>query len=131
MPVVFQKLVRREDLRRNPEVLYVFGDNVERKGMGGQAGAMRGEPNAVGVPTKYSAALCFNDDPADAAEQKRIIDTNMSVLFQHVSRGGVVIWPSDGIGTGLADLENKSPDTFDYLKAKLSGLLEAARVASR
>lgn len=130
MPVLFQKIIRREDLRRNPDVLYVFGDNMMRKGMGGQAGAMRGEPNAVGVVTKTSPSQCFSPMTADVLAQKRQIDRDMSPLYAHVNKGGVVVWPSDGIGTGLADLENKSPETFDYIKSKLRGLIEASRIAS-
>lgn len=126
MPVLFQKIIDREDLRRNAEVLYVFGDNCQRVGFGGQARAMRGEKNAVGVATKYSPARCFGDDPAEVEAQNRIIDEDMKPLFAHVMRGGIVIWPADGIGTGLADMPNQAPRTFSYLHQKLAALLKAA-----
>jgi triosephosphate isomerase len=126
MRLLFQKMVDREDLRRNPQVLYVFGDNVRRVGYGGQARAMRGEKNAVGVATKYSPAQCFGETPAETEAQNRIIDNDMKPLFEHLKEGGVVIWPADGIGTGLADLPNKAPDTFDYLQQKLAALLKTA-----
>jgi hypothetical protein len=44
--------ITRAYVRANPNKLFLFGDNLERKGFGGQAAAMRGEPNAIGVPTK-------------------------------------------------------------------------------
>ena len=47
-----QKFITRADLQANPKRLYLFGDNVMRAGLGGQAKEMRGEPNAVGVATK-------------------------------------------------------------------------------
>ena len=53
MPLVHQKLILNADLRANPDVLYLFGDNVLRVGFGGQAKEIRGEPNAVGVRTKH------------------------------------------------------------------------------
>lgn len=131
MPVLFQKIIRREDLIRNRNVLYVFGDNAERRGMGGQAAEMRGEVNAVGVATKYSASICFGNDPDDIAVQKRIIDQDMKPLFGAVSAGRTVVWPTDGIGTGLARLSEVSPDTYDYLQEKLRGLLAAAQAGSQ
>ena len=126
MPVLFQKIVKREDLRRNPQVLYVFGDNVERVGLGGQAGEMRREVNAVGVATKYSPRVYFGEDPAEVMAQNRIIDQDMKPLFEKVNRGGIVVWPADGIGTGLADLPRVAPSTFAYLNQKLAALLKAA-----
>lgn len=131
MPVLFQKMVDREDLRRNPKVLYVFGDNVQRVGLGGQARAMRGERNAVGVATKYSPQHCFGEDPAEVEAQNKVIDKDMKPLFAKVKAGGVVIWPTDGIGTGLADLPVKSPSTFAYLNEKLAALLKAADMFDR
>ena len=52
--------------------VFVFGDNMERCGFGGQAAAMRGEPNAVGVPTKWApgsapADFFCDDDLKDLA----------------------------------------------------------------
>jgi len=45
-------VIKRYELRQNLKTLYLFGDNTERRGMGGMAGEMRGEPNAIGVATK-------------------------------------------------------------------------------
>jgi hypothetical protein len=41
----------RKDLRRRPDIIFLFRDNLEQRGFGGQAKAMRGEPNAIGIPT--------------------------------------------------------------------------------
>jgi len=127
MPVLFQKMINREDLRRNEDVLYVFGDNTIRKGMGGQAGAMRGEENAVGVATKYQPSMhpaaFFGDEPAEVEAQNRIIDEDMKPLFKKVKTGGIVVWPTDGIGTGLSELPQRAPSTYDYLEQKLAALI--------
>ena len=50
--IIYQKFIYRSDLKANPSVLYLFGDNLQRVGLGGQAKEMRGEPNAVGIATK-------------------------------------------------------------------------------
>jgi hypothetical protein len=42
MPILYQHRIYRMDLIANPNILYVFGDNTKRVGMGGQAGEMRG-----------------------------------------------------------------------------------------
>lgn len=40
------KIITRDKIKENLEVLYLFGDNIIRKGLGGQAKEMRGEDNA-------------------------------------------------------------------------------------
>lgn len=130
MPVIFQKFIKREDARRNPFVLYAFGDNVARKGYGGQAAELRGEKNAVGVRTKYTPGeMYFVEAPQETEAQKKMIDQDMRRLFDHVKQGGIVVWPSDGIGTKRARLEIQAPTTFQYLQDKLEALILAARVA--
>ena len=135
MPVLIQSWIEREDLRRNPEVLYVFGDNVARKGFGGQAKAMRGEPNAVGVRTKNSPLMArtafFTDDPDDVETQNRLIDQDFVRLFAHVKTGGIVVWPADGVGTGLSALPKHSPTTYAHIEEKLASLIRAARLFDR
>jgi len=37
MPVVFQNWIARQDLRDNRDKIYIFGDNVQRTGLGGHA----------------------------------------------------------------------------------------------
>ena len=128
MPVIFQHTIARADARRNPTVLYVFGDNVQRRGMGGLALELRNEKNAVGVRTKYTAHQCYTEDDLSIAAQNRMIDEDMKPLFEHVMRGGNVVWPARGIGTGTARLPQVSPSTFDHLERKLEALLEAARL---
>ncbi len=131
MPVIQQEIIKRSDARRNPRVLYVFGDNVTRKGLGGQARELRGERNSVGIRTKYTPGeQYFVEAPAETIAQCRMIDEDMKRLFNHVARGGVVVWPSQGVGTGRARLPITAPTTFDYLMSKFKALLEVARCAT-
>jgi len=37
MPIEYRKLITRPMLQQAPETLFVFGDNMLRKGLGGQA----------------------------------------------------------------------------------------------
>jgi len=131
MPVLFQKVYYREDARRNPDVLYVFGDNVRRIGLGGQAKEMRHEPNAIGVATLYAPGDYFGSDRAEVVAQNRIVDQDMKPLFAQLVRGGIVVWPTDGIGTGLANLETYAPDTFQHVREKLAALIRVGKLFDR
>jgi hypothetical protein len=105
-------------LRKYPKILFVFGDNMLEQGMGGQAKEMRGEPNAVGIPTKflpsYEDKAFFSDD--DLYRVKYRIDDRVLKLFCHASDDGQIVWPKAGIGTGLADLRNKAPAIWDLIE---------------
>ncbi|RTQ48410.1 hypothetical protein EJV47_15670 [Hymenobacter gummosus] len=120
-----QKFITREDLQANPDTLYVFGDNERRRGYGGQAKAMRGEPNAVGVRTKRKPARTAPDDfwtDATYEQNCRFIDEDLAPVFAHLRAGGPVVLPEDGLGTGLAELPTRAPRTFAYLQEQLQQL---------
>lgn len=124
MPIIRQYRIFRLDLVENPDVLYVFGDNVERRGLGGQAHSMRGEENAVGIRTKWTPELTaqafFND--RDYEECIQMIDHDFEPVIDHLEAGGVVVIPLEGLGTGLAKLMQKAPRIYNYLKTKIETL---------
>jgi len=119
MPVVYQHRIERQDLRDNPGVLYLFGDNVERRGLGGQAKAMRGEPNAVGIRTKLAPHnrddAFFSEYPGLVARQNTWIAEDFEPIFRHLNEGGVVVVPAEGLGTGLARMRETSPSSWKFL----------------
>jgi len=118
--LILQSRIYRADLRANPSVLYVFGDNDQRYGLGGQAKEMRGEPNAIGVATLWAPGVFYSD--ANAVRQNAIIDHDMTPLFKALKADRVVVFPLDGIGTGLADLERQSPLTWRHLHGRVAAL---------
>lgn len=118
MPLIYQYRIYRGDLQKNPSVLYVFGDNCIRQGLGGQAGHMRGEPNAVGVATKRTPGTspeAFFDD-LNLETWKKVIAQDLVPVMQKLKSGGTVIWPSDGIGTGLSELPEKAPELWRWME---------------
>jgi hypothetical protein len=120
-----QKFISREDLQANTDTLYVFGDNERRRGYGGQAKAMRGEPNAVGVRTKRKPARTLPDDfwTDDTYEQNCwMIAEDLAPVFAYLRAGGHAVLPEDGLGTGLAELPTRAPRTFAYLQEQLQRL---------
>ena len=118
--IIYQSRICRADLRANPDVLYIFGDNARRFGMGGQAAAMRNEPNAHGIATKASPGAFFSDLEFDLAAQ--IIDADLVPVARKLAAGGTVIFPLDGIGTGLSELPTRAPRVWARLVGALLAL---------
>jgi uncharacterized phage-like protein YoqJ len=116
--IEIRERITRQDLRAEPDKIFLFGDNLKQAGYGGQAKEMRGEKNAAGIPTKKEpnnkAESFFTDKEFDA--NKKAIDE----AFSKIPPGKPIVIPRGGIGTGLARLEEKAPQTFAYLNAKLS-----------
>lgn len=114
---IWQRIIRA-DVRANLDKIFIFGDNLAGQGFGGQAKEMRGEENAVGIPTKKApdnkSQSFFSDQ--EFAENKRAIDE----AFGKLPPDKIVVLPKNGIGTGLARLEEKAPQTFAYLNEKFA-----------
>lgn len=119
------QFITREDVRANRDKLFLFGDNLERRGLGGQAAAMRGEPNVIGIPTKKSPSYrrdsFFSDD--DFEKNKTAIDAALSEVSRAATDAiRAIVIPSAGLGTGRAQLDKRAPRTFEYLHQKLTEL---------
>ncbi|MBX3290009.1 MAG: hypothetical protein KF855_11765 [Acidobacteria bacterium] len=120
------KFITREYVRANRDELFLFGDNLERRGLGGQAAEMRGEPNAIGVPTKNKPSMTtdsfFTDTKFD--QNRAAIDYAFAKLAEAVTDSSrVIVLPSDGLGTGRAQLKQRAPLTFAYLQKRLDELI--------
>ena len=124
--------ITRGMLRLAPEILFVFGDNLAGTGLGGQAQAMRGEPNAVGLPTKRRPArdpgAYFTD--RDLLEVQRAAAPAIARLRRHLASGGSVVWPSAGIGTGRAELPKRAPAIARFYEEVLADLYQLTDRAS-
>ncbi len=105
------------DVKANPNKIYVFGDNTKRTGTGGQA-QIRNNPNAMGIATKIAPSMdesAFMND-FDLDKNKAVIDGDIAKIK---ATGKTVVFPKDGLGTGLAKLKEKAPKTYAYLKQRL------------
>ena len=120
--IEYRKHITRAMLRAEPEKLFVFGDNMIRRGFGGQAKEMRGEPNAIGIPTKWYPSM---------HKDAFFVDSD-SIAFENHSAGevislrlhsGIIVWPEDGIGTGRAQLKQRAPEIW-YIIEELRLALE-------
>ena len=126
MTVRYQKRINRTDVQSHPDVLFVFGDNMASRGYGGQARAMRGEPNAVGIPTKWTpdrtpGAYFTNVVLYDRHVLARI-EQAFARLEAHAAEGGLIIVPADGVGTGRAQLPALAPTLYRAITARIKAL---------
>ena len=126
MPLIYQKWITRGDLRSNPDQLYVFGDNVQRKGFSGQAASMRGEPNALGIPTKWFPKLTpkafFWDHQRD--QILPILEPEYQTIISALEAGRTIVWPEDNIGTGLSNLPVYAPKLWAEMEEIRTNTLE-------
>lgn len=115
--IEYMKHITRDIVRANPEKIFLFGDNLLRRGYGGQAKEMRDEPNAIGIPTKKKPSSARGSFFTDNE-----FDYNIKVInkaFNMIPEDCTVVIPLAGIGTGYAKLKEKAPLTFEYLKLRL------------
>lgn len=118
MPLRYEAWITRDMLRAEPYTYWVFGDNLARSGLGGQAKEMRGEPNAIGIPTKRCPSMqpgSFLSDN-DYGEWLMATSADIQRLKEHIEVGGTIAWPKDGIGTGLAQLPQRAPKIFEFIQ---------------
>ncbi|MBK7510715.1 MAG: hypothetical protein IPI76_00365 [Chloracidobacterium sp.] len=123
--VLTMKWITRALVREHRDYIFLFGDNLARQGFGGQAAAMRGEPNVVGIPTKKLPSNNENAFFTDAEfeQNKAAIDQafeRLSVIY--LATDQIIVIPANGIGTGRAQLDNRAPLTFAYLQKRLGDL---------
>jgi hypothetical protein len=108
-------------------MIFVFGDNMQRRGLGGQAKEMRGEPNAIGVPTKWRPDMrpeAFFSD-ADFDDVRPSIDEAFNDISAYLDLGFDIVIPADSLGTGLADLPRRAPRIYRYIEDKIASLAKA------
>ena len=124
MPVLRRKWITRADLKANRDSLYVFGDNMVRTGRGGQAAAMRGEPNAFGIPTKWypsNDVWAFFTDVDFTTDS--IVSWTLTGAFNHLTEvlhdGYTVVIPMDGLGTGLSRLPETAPTIAHFIDQQI------------
>ncbi len=126
MLVFKQYRIYREDLKNNPNILYIFGDNLDREGLGGQAKEMRGEQNAFGIATKRSIYHGDNKDYFFDGEKDvlPILQNEFDHLRAFIKSDSwkAICIPSDGIGTGLSMMPEYAPKALKFINMRLEEL---------
>lgn len=109
-------------MKKNPNSLFIFGDNCRRKGTGGQA-VIRGMKNVAGIATKIEPSMNDNAFFSDSNYQfaTNVIFTDIENIKTRLASGeySAIVFPLDGLGTGLAKLSDKAPKVNQFLLQKL------------
>jgi hypothetical protein len=128
MIVLYRSHITRKDTKNNPNTLFIFGDNDKRSGYGGLAKELRGAKNAIGIRVKKKPSLdtdAFYTD-VEIKENMEKICADINKIIDKINSGkyDTIIYPSDGIGTGLAQMKQYCPETFNNMNLILEGTLD-------
>lgn len=93
--------ITKSYLRNNPNHVFVFGDNLKRKGYGGAA-TLRDEPNTYGFITKKAPN---NNDGSfyRPDEYKEKFDVELKRLIKEIEKNPDKVYLISQLGGGLAN----------------------------
>jgi hypothetical protein len=96
-----EKKITKSYLRQNPDHIFVFGDNLIRKGKGGAA-ILRDEPNVYGFNTKK---LPNNNEGSfyKPDEYRQKFEVELKRLIEEIERFPNKIFMISKLGGGLAN----------------------------
>jgi len=104
-----------ETCKLHKNSLFVFGDNLQGWGKGGQA-RIRDEPNAFGIPTKREPNMLPHAFFSDKPDEIMIVLAKIKELENF---NGIVYLPKTPIGSGRARLKEKSPLIYEIIMEEL------------
>jgi len=111
-------------VERNPDKVFIFGDNLERTGTGGQA-VIRGLPNTYGLRTKKapgSKKSCYFYD-SDFIWFTGIVVEDLNKI-QALNKTKAIVFHQSGYGNGLAKLPEYAPRCYKYLVNHLNNFCQ-------
>ena len=105
-----------EQCESDVKTLFVFGDNLAGFGDGGQA-QVRPCVNSIGIPTKRLPAMTEDSFFSDQVDELVAVTEAIAKVKQEYMTGGYtkLVFPADGLGTGLARMDTKSPEVYNKM----------------
>lgn len=101
----------------NPNKLYVFGDNMIRRGKGGQA-SIRDAFNSIGLVTKRLPTMDEDAFFSDKEDEFEAVEADVDMILSEMQKDqcyDTLVLPADGLGTGLSKMPTKSPELFEHM----------------
>jgi hypothetical protein len=125
MQIIKQKYITESDCLNNPNSLYLFDDNVLRKGKEEQA-QIRDCDNSFGIITKRFPSNYENSFLSDCTKDAFLLKNDLINLIKILDskQYSILVIPEDGLGMGLAKLPEKAPVLFDYLTKTIEKIIE-------
>ena len=117
-----------EQCLANPNKLYIFGDNALRVGKGGQA-QIRDCENSYGIATKATPSMDKAAFFSDKPDQTEIVFNDIKELYEFYTSDkkhtiDTIVFPADGLGTGLSEMPTRSPKMFKWIHETISLLFD-------
>lgn len=125
--MIWRRFWTMTDTTLHPDWLFIYGDNLQRRGSKGQA-CIRDAPNAVGIVTKRAPSLArsafLTDEDYD--EILPIIRSDLKHIQELMSSGRYkkLVIPGECWGTGLAELNTRAPRIFGEVERVHSEISE-------
>src|SRR5574344_1389260 len=118
--VEMQKIFSVKDCNNNPNKIYIFGDNLCGIGKDGQA-IIRDCSNAFGIPTKRAPSMNSNAFFSDQFDEYEAVKAKIEKLItlDRYKTDITFVFPTAGLGTGLAKMNQTSPKLFEYMNKTL------------
>lgn len=113
---LFARFWSTEDCKESPDSLFIFGDNDQAKGIGGQA-VIRGCTNSMGIPTKKFPShndRAYYTDLEYHSNCKKILYAVDRIIIES-TKYKEIVFPLNGFGIGLSRLPEKAPKTLKYI----------------
>ena len=109
--------ITKEIIENSINTIYIFGDNLQHRGLGGQAKICRpfvDKGKAIGIPTKRSPTMYDNAFFSDKVDEAKAINKAISkILLKYTEGNKIVFLPN--IGKGYAKMPDKSPILYKLL----------------
>jgi hypothetical protein len=117
--ITADKFITTEDIENSdPRVVYIFGDNLDQEGHGGQAKVARpfvSKGKAFGIPTKRHPGMHDGDFFSDRKDEILFVKKAFGVINLFRTKGKIIVF-FPGIGEGLAELPTRSPIIYNMIK---------------
>jgi hypothetical protein len=121
--IIYMDKITRCYVNFHLQYIFVFGDNDARTGFGGQAKEMRGALNAIGIRVKKLPSMqpgsFYTDNEFDENCRKLQEDLDKFDDYARDCRYHAIVFPKNGIGTGMAKLSVTAPKTWNFLVEEL------------
>lgn len=103
-------------------LIFAFGDNLDQTGTGGQA-IIRSESNIIGIPTKRKPTYSPDSYMTGTDSDYEAVTNSFLAIQSLIQADNEIVFPSNGIGTGLARLHITAPNLLSYIDSEISKLI--------
>jgi len=109
--------ITKEIIENSINTIYIFGDNLQHRGLGGQAKICRpfvDKGKAIGIPTKRSPTMYDSAFFSDKIDEAKAINKAIDEISEKYREGYKIVFLPN-IGKGYAQMPHRSPILYKLL----------------